>query len=170
MGLGRYPGAVSFSSLDRYLQRDETGLVVEGPWSEEESSGYESGTVSLGGELWRIRTARVTPTKPGAFVAVWERGPDGTTRPFAAEDRATGLLVFVTEGSQFGVFRFSRALLAELGITSSARARGKRGFRVYPSWSTGLNGQAARTQRAQAPAFEALEGIVPPGNAATRPR
>ncbi|WP_232299701.1 MepB family protein [Leucobacter komagatae] len=159
-----------FSSFERLLalRHTEAGgdggtaaavgptVPVEGPWPEEESSGYESGTVRIDGELWRIRTARVTPTKPGAFVAVWERGEDGATRPFASDDRAEGLLVLVDEGERFGVFRFSRTMLAELGITRSNAAGGKRGFRVYPAWSTGLNAQATRTQRLQAPAFERL--------------
>jgi hypothetical protein len=51
------------------------------------------------------------------------------------------------------VFRFTGAHLAELGITSGKRP-GKRGFRVYPSWCTGLNDQAAATQRAQTRAFQ----------------
>lgn len=129
---------------------------MAGPWPETESSGYESGTVELDGELWRIRTARVTPTKPGAFVAVWERGESGQTQPFSVADAAVGLLVFVAEGERFGVFRFPKEMLSALGIMSSDSRPGKRGFRVYPTWSDGLNAQAIRTQRAQAPAFETL--------------
>ncbi len=157
----RYPeagaaGAAGAAGVAGAAAAEGPLATVEGPWPEEESSEYESGPVRLGGELWRIRTARVTPTKPGAFVAVWERGEDGATRPFAADDPAASLLVLVAEGERFGAFRFTAPLLAEFGVTRLATVPGKRGFRVYPSWSTGLNAQAARTQRLQAPAFEQL--------------
>ncbi|KUF07131.1 MepB family protein [Leucobacter sp. G161] len=145
-----------FSSFERFQLHDGNGRAVAGPWGEEESSSYESGTVSLDGEVWRIRTARVTPTKPGAFVAGWERGARGETRPFPRVGSVVGLMVFVTEGERFGVFRFTQDMLADLGVVRSGSSPGKRGFRVYPGWSGGLNAQAVRAQRAQAPAFEQL--------------
>lgn len=126
------------------------------PQFEEQNSDYESGTVTLGATTWRIRTARVTPTKLGAFVAVWCRDAQGETRPFGSSEMGSGLLVFVREEQHFGVFRFSPDVLDQLGVTCSDRHPGKRGFRVYPSWSSGLNAQAQRTQRDQAPAFEEL--------------
>ncbi|GJN43838.1 hypothetical protein CAT723_23170 [Corynebacterium ammoniagenes] len=36
-----------------------------------QTSDYESGVVTMEGANWHIRTARNTPTKPGAFVAFW---------------------------------------------------------------------------------------------------
>lgn len=120
---------------------------------EVQNSDYESGVVQIGAEAWHIRTARNTPTKPGGFVAFWQRDADGNTTPFSDDDPAAGLLVFVVQHDRRGVFRFTGAHLAALGITSGERP-GKRGFRVYPSWCTGLNVQATTTQRAQAPAFQ----------------
>jgi hypothetical protein len=120
---------------------------------ETQNSDYESGIVQIGEEAWRIRTARNTPTKPGAFVAFWQRNVAGNTTPFSDDDPAAGLLVFVEQHDRRGVFRFTRAHLTELGVTSGRR-QGKRGFRVYPSWCAGLNIQATITQRAQAPAFQ----------------
>lgn len=119
---------------------------------ESQNSDYESGIVQIGEEAWHIRTARNTPTKPGAFVAFWQRDSAGNTAPFSDDDPAAGLLVFVEQQDRRGVFRFTSAHLAALGITSGRRP-GKRGFRVYPSWCAGLNVQAANTQRAQASAF-----------------
>ncbi|MDR2321055.1 MepB family protein [Microbacterium sp. NPDC089698] len=120
---------------------------------EVQNSDYESGIVQICEEAWHIRTARNTPTKPGAFVAFWQRNAVGNTTPFSDDDPTAGLLVFVAQHDRRGVFRFTRAHLTELGITSGKRP-GKRGFRVYPSWCAGLNAQAATTQRAQAPAFQ----------------
>ncbi|MGO4860170.1 MepB family protein [Arthrobacter sp. 2MCAF14] len=128
---------------------------------EEQNSDYESGAARIGNEQWRIRTARITPTKPGAFVAVWKRGEGGSTRPFTAEESMSGLLVFVEGQERFGVFQFTKAHLISLGYVSSDLHPGKRGFRVYPAWCTDLNPQASRSQRAQGAAFSEL----PPSNA-----
>jgi hypothetical protein len=76
--------------------------------AEEQNSDYASGVARVGKEQWRIRTARITPAKAGAFVAVWKRGEAGSTRPFTAFESMSGLLVFVEEQERFGVFRFTR--------------------------------------------------------------
>lgn len=146
-----------FSAFERY--RSIAGERIPNqaiPQPEEQRGDYESGLVQIGAELWRIRTAKVTPTKPGAFVAVWKRDENGETRPFGADDDAAGLMVFVQDGEHFDVFSFTTAHLAALGVSRSDAKPGKRGFRVYPSWCTDLNAQATRTQSAQAPAFALL--------------
>jgi hypothetical protein len=143
---------VRFSAFEAYAAEVATTVAVT---PETQNGDYESGIAHIGGEAWHIRTARNTPTKPGAFVAFWQRDADGTTMPFSDDDAASGLLVFVEQLGRRGVFRFTGAHLAELGITSGRRV-GKRGFRVYPSWCAGLNPQATATQRAQASAFREL--------------
>lgn len=141
---------VQFSAYEAYAA--ELGIpVVVVP--ETQNSDYESGIAQIGADSWHIRTARNTPTKPGAFVAFWRRTAGGATAPFSGDDLAAGLLVFVEHEGRRGVFRFTREHLAELGITAGKHP-GKRGFRVYPSWCTTLNPRATRTQRAQASAFE----------------
>nr|WP_245324973.1 MepB family protein [Microbacterium amylolyticum] len=122
---------------------------------EEQNTDYEAGIAQIGGEDWHIRTARNTPSKPGAFVAFWRRDADGVTAPFAEDDQAAGLLVFVNRQDRRGVFRFTGRHLADLRITSGKRP-GKRGFRVYPTWCEDLNAAATATQRAQALAFQEL--------------
>lgn len=147
---------MSFSALEEYRRR--AGVEISDAVAEEQGSDYESGVVEIGGGSWRIRTARVTPTKLGAFVAVWRRAPGGSTEPFSSADECDGLLVFVKDGARFGAFAFTREHLVNLGIVQSSRHPGKRGFRVYPSWCESLNAQATRTQRAQAGAFADLSG------------
>jgi len=140
---------VRFNAFEAYSA--EMGFPVEVS-PETQNSDYESGIAVIGNETWHIRTARNTPSKPGAFVAFWQRDAEGETSPFGDDDLAAGLLVFVEQQDRRGVFRFTGAHLAELGVVSG-KLPGKRGFRVYPSWCEGLNSQAAATQRAQAPAF-----------------
>lgn len=139
-----------FSAVETYAAEMGTTVSVT---PETQNTDYESGLAQIGGEAWHVRTARNTPTKPGAFVAFWQRDAGGMTKPFGDDDSEAGLLVFVEQQGRRGVFRFSGAHLAELGITSGSTA-GKRGFRVYPSWCVGLNSQAKATQRAQALAFQ----------------
>lgn len=120
---------------------------------EAQNSDYESGLARIGEGYWHIRSARTTSTKPGAFLAFWTRGADGATAPFATGAVNEGLLVFVEQFGQRGVFRFTAPHLAKLGVTSEP-GPGKRGFRVYPDWCADLNLTATATQRAQAPAFQ----------------
>lgn len=141
---------MKFNAFTAYSARAGISTTVA---PEAQNSDYESGLVQIGEETWHIRTSRNTPTKPGAFVAFWQRDTEGDTRPFSTDDPAAGLLVFVEEKNRRGMFRFTREHLSKLGITSGVRP-GKRGFRVYPAWCTGLNAQAVTTQRAQAPAFQ----------------
>lgn len=149
---------MSFTAFNRYLEvTGHHALVQDGPWAQDQQGDYESGIVQIDGELWWLRTARVTPTKPGAFVAFWERNEHGATQPFAVDESAVGLLVFVADQDRFGVFRFPAEELARLGITRSASQPGKRGFRLYPPWCSDLNPQALRTQRVQARSFTLLE-------------
>lgn len=146
---------MEFTALERYRVASAAAIAATAT-PEEQGSDYEAGRILIDGASWRIRTARITPTKPGAFVAVWRRSADGTTEPFDDADDCAGLLVFVSDGPRFGAFRFDRAHLTELGILRSGAAAGKRGFRLYPAWCTRLNPQATRTQHAQARAFTDL--------------
>ncbi|MFK4791493.1 MepB family protein [Microbacterium sp. ZW T5_56] len=136
-----------FSAFQSYA--DSIGVAVD-VVAEAQDSDYETGIAQLPDGSWHIRTARNTPTKPGAFVAFWRRDSAGRTAPFPQDDAAAGLLVFVEQNDRRGVFRFTRSHLADLGITAGP---GKRGFRVYPTWCVGLNATARATQHAQSPAF-----------------
>ena len=146
----RYLGRMRFPAFETYAAVRRMPVAVT---PAAQNSDYESGLARIGDETWHIRTARNTPTKPGAFVAFWQRDAGGSTAPFGDGDLTAGLYVFVEQQGRRGVFRFTGTHLAELGITSGRRP-GKRGFRVYPSWCEGLNTQATATQRAQGSAFE----------------
>jgi len=141
---------VGFNALEAYADARGVDFSVV---AAAQGSDYESGIARIDGAEWHVRTARNTPTKPGAFLAFWQRAEDGSTMPFGHDALGAGLLVFVEQQGGRGVFRFTAAHLAELGVVSGPRP-GKRGFRVYPAWCTGLNPQAAATQHAQAAAFE----------------
>lgn len=123
---------------------------------EEQQSDYQAAVAEIDGQLWRIRTARITPTNSGGFVAIWHRDETGTTAPYKYEEELRGVMVYIEGASSFGIFRFTQQQLEHLGIYASASDPGKRGFRIYPSWTVGLSGQARKTQDSQLPAFTLL--------------
>ena len=145
---------MTYTALDRYclVTVQAHGEVIP----EAQQSDYQAGIAEIDGQLWRIRTARTTPTKSGGFVAIWHRDETGSTAPYVSDAELHGALVFIEQSERFGVFRFTQQHLEQLGVYASATAPGKRGFRVYPSWVTGLHGQAKKSQDAQRPAFSVL--------------
>lgn len=118
-----------------------------------DNENYGAAVAQVGSATVRYRVGRITPRKVGAFVAVWRRAPDGSTEPFPAEDDIDLLVIAVREGLNFGQFVFPKTALIEHGIVSTAGADGKRGFRLYPTWSVTTNQQAQRTQRWQSDYF-----------------
>lgn len=128
------------------------GLLTGTVQPESQNNDYESGLTEIDGGTWHLRTARTTPTKPGAFLAFWRRDEAGETAPFDTRAVGAGLIVLVEQEGRRGAFRFTAEHLAALGITAGPRP-GKRGFRVYPSWCEDLSASATAAQRAQAPAF-----------------
>lgn len=143
-----------FTAFGRYLALSGDGAFLEeGPWGEEQRGDYESGLVRLKGETWRLRTGKVTPKRPGVFVAVWERDEHGEAQPFKVDAAVAGLMVFVEDQDRFGVFRITTAEQVKLGLIRTQSQRGKQGFRLYPDWCVGLNPQALRMQKAQASSF-----------------
>lgn len=145
---------MQFTALERYCRL--TGQTYSKVIPEEQQSDYQAALAEIDGQLWRIRTARITPTKSGGFVAIWHRDVTGTTAPYKYEEGLRGVMVYIEEASSFGVFRFTQQQLEHLGIYASASAPGKRGFRVYPSWTVGRRGEAKKSQNSQMPAFTVL--------------
>lgn len=122
------------------------------PVAEGANAEYGAAITVIGDRRVRLRVGKITPTKPGHFVAVWQRAADGSTIPYGAED-ADALLLSVREGAGHGVFLLDRATMVDRGIVSVSGAGGKRGFRVYSPWSEVKTAQALRSQRWQCERF-----------------
>jgi hypothetical protein len=123
------------------------------------SAKYDGVTFSVAEQKIIYRKAKVTPDRPGAFLAIWQRPPLATTtnnKPIAfAAEQLDYLFVLVTShvnesfsemnsgsdnkalfnSAQRGMFIFPVALLLEKGIVASSKSKGKTGFRVFPPWS-----------------------------------
>lgn len=120
----------------------------------------ETNNGAYGGELLetsrgkiRLRTGKVTPTKPGFFVTVWRRTDGGETEPFPSDDGADFLVITVRGERGSGMFIFPTAALAVRGVVSVRGKGGKRGFRLYPPWLQALNPTATRSQSWQSEFF-----------------
>lgn len=137
--------------------RARLGLDTSALVPEAENADYGACVSRVGHRAVRYRVGKSTPTKVGLFVSVWRRAEDGSTAPFAAEDRVDLLVITVREESHFGQFVIPRSALVEHGIVSVAGHGGKRGFRLYPPWSMTANKQAQKTQKWQSAYFLDLE-------------
>ncbi|RYY32229.1 MAG: hypothetical protein EOP46_19460, partial [Sphingobacteriaceae bacterium] len=124
------------------LLYDKQGLVVENLQTEKESSEYGACTFTLNGQRIIFRVAKVTPKKPGLFVAIWKRADNGSTKAYDFADDFDLMVISVTIGDNFGQFVFTKSILKTKGIISYNGKGGKRGIRVYPPHVQNLNKQA----------------------------
>lgn len=135
---------------------------------EPDNAEYGGAIYTVDGVPVRFRRAKVTPKKVGAFVTAWRRaeagevGSSSTTEPMRAEDGVAALAVHIESGygvglePRRGVFIFPTEVLGKRGLVSVAGKGGKRGFRIYPSWSVVTSAQALRTQKWQSEHFTLL--------------
>lgn len=101
----------------------------------------------------KFRKAKITPKKVGLFVTLWKRNIENKTEPFNENDNFDFYIITTKQQDNFGVFIFSKKILIEKQILSSQNKEGKRGFRVYPSWTKTENKQAEKTKNWQTKYF-----------------
>ncbi|WP_342549505.1 MepB family protein [Paenibacillus sp. FSL P2-0089] len=137
-------------------------LTVASIREETQNAEYGAGLFQLGDLSVRFRVAKITPTKTGQFVAMWEKNAGRKNQAFSYAD-APDLLVINTfhpVSGELGQFVFPKDLLKMHGVLATNHTPGKMAIRVYPAWDTVTNKQALATQKWQLPYF----GIVDPMN------
>ncbi|WP_181578389.1 MepB family protein [Arthrobacter sp. AQ5-05] len=105
-----------------------------------------------------FRSAKVTPTKAGLFAPLWTRDENGATRPYSLADDVGNFVIAASVPAGYGYFTFSAADLADRGILATGDLPGKRGFRLYTPWDTGLNKSASATWAWQRAFFTIVNG------------
>ncbi|WP_205755897.1 MepB family protein [Lacibacter luteus] len=120
---------------------------------EDESREYEACSFKLNDLRIRFRASKITPEKTGQFVTIWKRNKQNITAPFNQNDDFDFLIICSQDKNNFGLFIFSKTILADKGIITINNKDGKRGIRVYPNWNTVTNKQAEKTQRWQTKHF-----------------
>jgi hypothetical protein len=121
--------------------------------TELESKEYFAHNFELNNEKVKFRMAKITPTKTGQFVAMWKRNDNGITEPHNVLDKFEFYIIATREETKLGIFIFNKIALSEHKILTSKNGEGKRGIRVYPTWSLTTNKQAQKTQNWQSKYF-----------------
>lgn len=118
-----------------------------------ESAEYEACTFSLSGKKIVYRKAKLTPKKVGHFVTIWQR-LNGITTPYNDLDLFDYFIIAISDNDKLlGQFIFSKDVLIQHGIITTAQKAGKRGMRVYAPWVITNNKTAQKTQAWQSRYF-----------------
>lgn len=136
------------------LLYEPNNLTIKNIHEETQNSDYGAGVFQLNSKLVRFRVAKITPTKIGQFVSLWEKDNANKNQAFSF-DNATDLLIINTfnDHGDFGQFVFPKEVLLKQNILKTAHTKGKMAIRVYPSWDTPTSKQAIATQKWQLPYF-----------------
>ena len=126
------------------------GLSISNLQKEPECEEYFGFNFQLNNFQIKFRKAKITPTKIGQFVTLWKRNSlSKETKPFCSDDSFDFYVILTESTENFGFFFFTKDVLIENQILTTAFKEGKRGFRVYPNWDIPQNKQAAKTQNWQ---------------------
>jgi len=127
---------------------------------EKEGKEYSAAQFELNDSKVISRTAKITPTKTGQFVTFWKRNKQGVTEPYKESDDFDFYVVNVKNDLEFGQFVFPKSILIKKGIISTELKDGKRGFRVYPDWSSVNSKQAIQTKKWQSHYFYRVDNSL----------
>jgi len=116
------------------------------PQIEGQNAEYGGYVFNLNALSIRFRVAKITPTKVGQFVTLWERIGDGPIQPYDISDPVDLFVISTREGNNFGQFVFPKAVLCNQDIVSNKGKGGKRAIRVYPPWDKPTSRHAQKTQ------------------------
>lgn len=128
-------------------------FTIRGVQEECQNSEYGAGVFQLGAKSVRFRVAKITPTKKGQFVALWEKDENNKNQPFSYDSSPDLVVINVFTEHHFGQFILPKTILASKNILKTTRTNGKMAFRVYPSWDTPTSQQAVATQKWQSDFF-----------------
>lgn len=135
----------NLQQIDKYVFRT-CGLTITNLVLEPESQEYTAQDFELKNCKFKYRTAKITPTKIGQFVTLWQRTSTGIIAPFEIRDHIDFYIIATRKDHNLGIFIFPKMILFQKGILSGNGKEGKRGFRVYPDWDITENKQAQKTQ------------------------
>jgi len=100
------------------------------PRIEVQNAEYGAYVFNLNALSIRFRVAKITPTKVGQFVTLWERIGDGPIQPYDISDSVDLFVISTRKGNNFGQFVFPKAVLCNQDIVSD---KGKSGKRAVPT-------------------------------------
>lgn len=137
------------------------GFDSSQPLPETQNAEYGAYLFTLNTSAIRFRVAKITPTKVGQFVTLWERIGNGPIQPYDMSEPVDYYVISTREGNNFGHFIFPKAVLCDHDIISNQGDGGKRAIRVYPPWDKPTSRQAQKTQNWQLEYFLDLTRDTP---------
>ncbi|MCJ1994305.1 MepB family protein [Lactococcus piscium] len=127
---------------------------------ETQNSEYEGLIVTINGQSYRSRLAKLTPKKMGYFVAFWEKDASDQNQAFDMASTPDKLIISIIDGDLKGQFVFPKSILINQGVLRREHVKGKMAMRVYPTWLDHLNPTASKTQKWQGAYFVDLSSEV----------
>lgn len=127
---------------------------------EDYNKEYEGFIFEIDSKYFRSRLAKLTPKKPGYFVAFWTKDEMNKNRAFSEDESCDKLVISIIDGERRGQFIFPKEALVDQGILSSSKSKGKMAIRVYPSWTQELNATATKTKKWQSKYFVDLSTTI----------
>lgn len=131
----------------------EVNLKISNVIEDKESQEYFGYSFQTEKMNFKFRKAKITPKKVGQFVTLWKRNSLNITEPFNETDEFDFYIIVTEDIEKYGAFVFPKNELIKRNILSTKLKEGKRGFRIYPSWTKTENKQAEKTQSWQAEFF-----------------
>ena len=149
-------------SAIEHVYRPAGMTVTVQPKKEPENAEYGGCTFKLDDRSVTFRIGKITPQRPGNFVALYDR-VRGITVPVDTRYREIDFLVVDVsdqKAANRGQFVFPKATLLKRGIISNGlteqdrlnRKKGKLSFRVFPPWAN-PKPTAVKTQKWQGSFF-----------------
>lgn len=122
------------------------------PILEPQNAEYGAYIFTLNALAIRFRVAKITPTKVGQFVTLWERIGDHPIQPYDISDPADLFVISTRNGNHFGQFIFPKAVLGEQDILSDKGEGGKE-LSSLPALGQSHESPSSKTQTWQSEYF-----------------
>jgi hypothetical protein len=132
---------------------DKCGYTISNLIHNKERLEYGACSFLLNNKKIIFRVAKITPTKVGQFVTIWQRDDNGITQPFNESNNFDFIVINTRFENNVEQFVFPKSALSLNGIITTTIKDGKRDIRVYPPWDIIVNKQATKTQRWQVDYF-----------------
>lgn len=128
------------------LVYNSCGFECSQPLVEAQNAEYGAYVYRVNTLAVRFRVAKITPTKVGQFVTLWERSKAGPIQPYDLSDPVDLFVISARKGDDFGQFVLPKVVLCDHDILSKKGQGGKRAIRIYPPWDKPTSRQAQKTQ------------------------
>lgn len=143
--LESFQSITPLQELENIYQTKIISTIKVEEWNQE----YEAMEFELFQYRIKSRLGKKTPKKKGFFVTLWEKDKNNQNIPIDLDKMSDYLIIHIIDQELNGMFVFDKKTLLTKGILSDINHKGKMAFRVYPTWETGLNTSANKTQQWQ---------------------